>query len=197
MQTTYPCFNAGGLGATQPPVPPHLKWRVESASTNEVLVLKGIYVGVVTKTKSSRLTAHESGKTYDEVVLIRWDPYPARRSEDVESLTESSSSWPEEAQASYENTSWGSCKSAVGDIIVVVSGCRLPISLRKYEENTYLLVGCCWLIDSELEDLTGINRLDENENLVPCRDKGFSPIMFGSLMDGVDEKTELEEFYIV
>lgn len=58
-------------------------------------------------------------------------------------------------------------------------------------------MGCCWLIDSELIDLTRFNEIDASGNLVPYDDKEFSPIIFGSLMNRVDETTELEEFYII
>lgn len=91
MGSTYNCFNTGGVTVVPPLVPPYLKWRFENASNNgveeeeetgkknvkmkpevakEFLVLKGVYVGIVTKVKSSRLTTHESGKPFDNVMLI-------------------------------------------------------------------------------------------------------------------------------
>lgn len=100
----------------------------------------------------------------------------------------SSSPWPLNAEGgkdiTFENTSWGPCKSQIGDVIIVAAGCKIPLVLRPYD-NAYLFVGCCWLIDKEIRDFTKL------EN-----DPGFSPIMFGSLAGDIGNTGPIEKFVV-
>ena len=60
----------------------------------------------------------------------------------------------------------------------------MPVVLRK-EEDHYLFVRVCWLIDSQIPEP------GELENGI-----GFSPVMFGSACWEVGKSTVLEEFIL-
>ena len=204
MSSTYNCFNAGGLGVIHDlrvqvpvPIPQHLKWRFERYG--EVLVLKGVFVGVVTGTNSSRVTAteHESwDKGYDNVMLIRYSDKAELRNPDIESLRNDAKHWPGDIPVSYEDTSWGPCKTAIGDLIVAVGGCRLPIILRKYKEE-YLFVGCCFLIDKQLKHLTRSMRLTRRRlslNYLIIKMMGFRELCMGTLSMRLTQRERWRSF---
>jgi hypothetical protein len=76
------------------------------------------------------------------------------------------------------NTSWGPWGAEVGDIIIAVQGCRLPLVLKP-TGGDYLFVGCCWFINSELKRYNFI-RSEDDVSREAENDPGFSRIMFGS-----------------
>ena len=151
----------------------------EIHSDGRTLILKGIYVGRITGTLISRITAGLFLQGYDEVNLLRYDRNPAMRFEMAPP-----SPWPFDAEdrktITFENTTWGPCKSQLGDIIIVAAGCKIPLVVRPCD-NFYLFVGCCWLIDREVLDFRKVKD-----------DPGFSPIMFGSLPGDIG----IEEFRV-
>jgi hypothetical protein len=69
------------------------------------------------------------------------------------------------------NTSWGPYWIETGDIIIISAIYYIPLVLRR-DKYSYLFVGACWLIDSELRGGESIDDLIE--------DPGTSSIMRGS-----------------
>lgn len=188
FQSTYNAFDA-----FYPAPSPTDMWRWNFEE--DVLVLKGKSVGVVTEVLPlSHVTRHSSGHEYDQITLIRYDS-----SVDDCQMTNNS------LQPTYENTSWGPSKCEKGDIIIVAGGCRLPLVLRRCESgqdkdnDRYLFVGGCWLIVSQLQDLTQINQGKKEEStgeIIYPRDPGFSRIMFGSLKNDNDGLEAVERFRV-
>jgi hypothetical protein len=151
-----------------------------------IFTIRGVYVACITGTHITNLTRKWSNDPlsidFNKVTLIRYDQNPALRDSiaqpDLRSVGNGMSA------ATFENTSWGRCKSEIGDIIVVAAGCKIPLVLRKHCEK-YLFVGGCWLIDSQIQDLTKADR---------GRDKALSPVMYGSVVKEIGKTCEVEEF---
>jgi len=173
-----------------------------------ILIIKGLYVGVVAGTHATFIL--HDGDTDDKIKLIRYDRNPHIR----HNLSPSQlSPWPSpdaSTPVNLSNTSWEPWWAEVGDIIVAAAGSTVPLVLRpipvpkssvyssqNQEQGppSYLLVGGCLLIDSQLRILGLIGNLRE--------EPGFSRIMFGSAWekvlswDGAVREGVLEEFWLV
>lgn len=151
-----------------------------------IFTIRGVYVACITGTHITNLTKKWSdgplSVEFNQVTLIRYDQNPSLR----DSIRQPEA-WPTErgmSAVTFENTSWGPCKSKIGDIIVVAAGCKIPLVLRKHGDK-YLFVGGCWLIDSQIKDLTKAAR---------GRDEAFSPVMYGSIIKEIGKSCEVEEF---
>jgi hypothetical protein len=157
--------------------------------------LAGICVGVVTGTYLSLVTKDPDLKGHDRVKLIRYDRDPKLRFEPFQPST-----WPEEdreGEVTFENTSWGPCKTEIGDIVIVAASSRLPLVLRKYGKY-YLFVGCCWLIDLAIEDFTSLSKWTDVRNLTkPSTDTGFSDIMHGNAVVEIGKNRQVEKFSLL
>jgi hypothetical protein len=178
-----------------------------------ILAIKGLYIGIVTGTYVTPLL--HDGDTDDRIKLIRYDRDPRKRHTLSPSQLEP---WPAPDApkvVSLSNTSWGPWWAEVGDIIVVAAGSTVPLVLRPVlgsitstsslnltsnltsdqHQNTYLLVGGCILIDTQLHNLGLAEKLSD--------EPGFSRIMFGSswegvlTRDGMLKEGEVEEFWLV
>ncbi|PQE09516.1 Heterokaryon incompatibility protein [Rutstroemia sp. NJR-2017a BBW] len=155
----------------------------------EVLVLRGIYVGVIADTYKARITNDEDLAGFDDVKLIRHNEDPQNRHRDfVRSPlypwdTTDPDITGENPLVSHSNTSWGPIHSEIGDIIIVAVGSLVPLVLREFEDGKYLFVGACWLIEHEIQDLTKLNV-----------DPGFSRVMFGSACEGLPDDYKAEMF---
>ena len=180
MNSTYTCFNAddGFPGA------PAIKPRAETENLWN-FTIRGVYAASITGTRLTNVTKNWSddslGKDFDQLKLIRYDQNLALRD-----ATMQSEPWPANSTApaaTFENTSWGPCKAEIGDIIIVAAGCKIPLVLRKHDCH-YLFVGACWLIDSQIEDITELKK----------KDSAFSPLMYGSIIKEIGVTCEVEEF---
>jgi hypothetical protein len=175
-----------------------------------ILVIKGLFVGVVTGTHITPLL--RDGDADDRIKLIRYDRNPQKRHNLSPSQLEP---WPaSDASEAVDlsNTSWGPWWAEVGDIIVVAAGSTVPLVLRPVSNSNassqngsaspnslgqlarYLLVGSCVLIDAQLRTLGLAEKLSD--------EPGFSRIMFGSAWEkvsGTDVLNEgvLEEFWLI
>jgi hypothetical protein len=178
-----------------------------------ILVIKGLYVGVITGTHIAPLL--HDGDTDDKIKLIRYDRNPHNRHNLSPPQLEP---WPApdvSAPVNLSNTSWGPWWALVGDIVVVAAGSTVPLVLHPVAPSktssfsssptppssqeqgppAYHLVGSCMLIDSQLRTLGLAGNLSD--------EPGFSRIMFGSAWegvlsrDGVVKEGELEEFWLV
>lgn len=153
----------------------------------EILVLRGIYVGVITGTYETRMTNDEDLAGLDSVKLIRYDEYPPNRRRDFVANPphpwETTDPDTKNPLVSHSNTSWGPIHSEIGDIIIVAVGSLLPFVLREFEDGKYLFLGACWLIEREIGDITKLSV-----------DPGFSRVMFGSACEGLPEDYEAEMF---
>ncbi|PQE24876.1 heterokaryon incompatibility protein [Rutstroemia sp. NJR-2017a WRK4] len=153
----------------------------------EVLVLRGIYVGVITDIYKTRITNDEDLAGFDDVKLIRYNEDPQNRRRDFVG----SPPYPWDTTdpdiknplVSHSNTSWGPIHSEIGDIIIVAAGSLVPFVLREFEDGKYLFVGACWLIEHEIQDNTKLNV-----------DPGFSRVMFGSACEGLPDDYKAEMF---
>jgi hypothetical protein len=223
--------------------------RFQDAVDSEILVLRGIYVAVVTEVHDTRVTDVVEYVGQDTVRLIKYDQDPDSRYRNhldavpvyirilnpvfarilYAVVTWTMFSYPGFSRILYavlsrtlhpvfsrilypvysrilypaflripylqkrsmacRDTSWGPCHAAIGDIIIVAAGCKIPLVLRKAEDGKYLFVGGCWLIDSEPQmDISGkVNTREES---------GISPIMFGSACKGLPENWKVEEFHV-
>jgi hypothetical protein len=184
-----------------------VSYSTGSPSPN-ILIIRGLYVGVVTGTHVAPLL--HDGDTDDKIKLIRYDRNPQKRHNISPSRL---TPWPApdaSATVNLSNTSWGPWWAEVGDIIVVAAGSTVPSSKTstspppssaspaqnpEQSQRTYLLVGSCLLIDSQLRTLGLTGNLSD--------EPGFSRIMFGSAWegalsrDGVVREGALEEFWLV
>lgn len=124
--------------------------------THGIFTIRGIYVGSIKSTHLTNATKKWSddpaAKDWDQLKLFHYDraPYLSRNPGDTNSdcshITES-----EKPEMTFENTSWGPCTAEIGDIIVVASGSKIPLVLRKHGEGKYLFVGGCSLVDGQIE----------------------------------------------
>jgi hypothetical protein len=87
---------------------------------------------------------------------------------------------------SRSTTSWGPIHTAIGDIIVAATGCRLPLVLRPIANSRYLSDGACWLIDGGIGDAS--TKISGNP--------GFSGYMHGKAFEGLDDESQLETFAV-
>jgi hypothetical protein len=153
----------------------------------EVLVLRGIYVGVITETYKARITNDEDLAGFDDVKLIRYNEDSRNRRRDFvgNPLYPWGTTDPDikNPLVSHTNTSWGPIHSEIGDIIIVAVGSLVPFVLREFEDGKYLFVGACWLIEHEIQDYTKLSV-----------DPGFSRVMFGSACEGLPDNYEAEMF---
>jgi hypothetical protein len=172
--------------------------KVVPASVSErcgIFSIRGVVVGTITDTHAIHVTKKWSDdpaeKDFDLLKLFWYEldprlrslrgtasssaPLPVSRSEDLE----------EHLTPTIENTSWGPCMAEKKDILVVAAGCTIPLVLRRYEDK-YLFVGGCWLIDS---------KIDVRELKPQCGElKGFSRIMYGSVVEQIGEIYQAEDF---
>lgn len=161
--------------------------RFSESPDCEVLVLRGIYVGVITGTYESRITNDEDLTGLDGLKLIRYDGNPRNRQRDL--IEEPPQPWEtidpdtKKPLVSHSNTSWGPIHSEIGDIIIVAVGSLIPFVLREFEVGKYLFLGACWLIEREIQDITKLSV-----------DPGFSKVMFGSACEGLPDDYEAEMF---
>jgi hypothetical protein len=166
--------------------------------------LRDVYVGCITKTHvvkatkkwSSPLTEADGEqamnnwdsmrKDWDQVDLF-WYKLATHSCSKDDTLASNARPIPEieTSMATFENTNWGPCKADVGDIIVVAAGSKIPLVLRK-NENKFLFVGGCLLVDSQI-DVTKL-RLDCGEQ------EGFLKIMYGSVVEEIGKTCEVKEF---
>lgn len=166
-----------------------LEPRFLDAKDSEVLVLRGIYVAVITGVYESRITNDEDIQGDDYLKLIRHDENEEMRHHQFSSGPPSP--WQaEDPQTgapliSHCNTSWGPIFCEVGDIIIVAAGSRIPFVLREFEPGKYMFVGACWMIESEIQD----NSLSNEE-------PGFSRVMYGRACEGLPNDFEAELFCI-
>lgn len=155
----------------------------------EVLVLRGIYVAVITGTLEARMTQDDDLLGLDQFKLVRYDRESCNRGRDFvkdpPSLWRTHDEKSNSPLISHTNASWGPLHSEIGDIVIIAAGSRIPLVLRKFADGKYLFVGACWLIDGEIEDVT---KLEENA--------GFSSLMFGSACEGLPDDYEPELFHI-
>jgi hypothetical protein len=141
---------------------PHL-----SQDENDVtLVLRGIRVGEITEVRDAQISEYSPLEGDNVLRLLGYEASNVRYNIDADDGT----------PGTLRNASWGPCYAEVGDIIIVVPGSYMPIVVRRTTEceNDYLLVGACWLVNAELQDLGHLEK-----------DPGFSPVMFGSACVGV------------
>jgi hypothetical protein len=111
-----------------------------------ILTLRGVYVATVTHTHITELIYDIPP---DLVKLIRYD-----RELSMCGRLPGLGIWPTEAESvTVMNTSWGPWWTEVGDIIIVATLCGIPLVLRRYRDDSYVFIGCCWLIDSQVEEL--------------------------------------------
>ncbi|MCJ1243391.1 hypothetical protein MMC30_000588 [Trapelia coarctata] len=168
--------------------------EIELSTPNNwgLFTLQGVYIGAITGACISRVKKEWSPEprwaNADQVKLIRYDRNPDRRN-----ALPQEKFWPDPGEVgsrvTFEDTSWGPCKSERGDIIIVAKGSKIPLILRQFEDK-YLFVGTCWLIGSQI-DITKINVNRKSEDL-----NGFSPIMFGDIAAELGRSCEMEEFVL-
>lgn len=192
MHSTYNYFGAddnfpGGLKKVDPSTPDD--WGI--------LTLRGVYVASITSICTTSVTKEWSSdpkwKEFDRVKLIQYDRNLSVRDSPVQR-----DSWPVGengvSSVAFDNTSWGPLKAEPGDIIIVSAGSRLPLVLRRHG-GMYLFVGACWLIDHKLDDLTKLSDLNQlNSTSKAEKDPGFSPVMFGSIIEEIGKTCNVEEF---
>lgn len=173
MNTQWTNFAANrGFPAREPgKEEPHRHQPVDA----EVLALRGICVGTVTDVRDVRMTAdpHLSGD--DSVRLMAYVGAGAGGCEHRLG-----------SDASFGNTSWGPCRAAAGDIIIIAATSTIPLVLRNIiGAEGYVFVGACWLIRSELRRFS---HAEDSENPWDVKsDPGFSKVMFGSACVGATE----------
>jgi hypothetical protein len=144
------------------------------------LLLKCIYIGIVVGVRGG----YDCHNLYvpggeNTAKIFTYDGDPALRSERTTRRRELGPS------RTLRNTSWGPMRTEVGDFVVVPAGSAVPLVLRRHGD-AFLLVGGCWLIDSELQR-SDIDRDNFHE------DPGWSTIMHGSAWD----EAKVETFRIV
>ena len=181
-----------------PPVEQEPRFR--QAVDAETLVLRGLYVGVVTSTFDARFTDQAALIGRDIVRLITYDLDPTSRYKTADELElagardrcGSARGW--DRPDPVKDSSWGPVHTETGDSIIIVAGLSIPIVVRRVDrksesrsEEKYLFVGTCWLVDSRV-----------NPQIFVTRDwthgSGFSPIMFGSALRGLPSDWKPEEF---
>jgi hypothetical protein len=160
--------------------------RFRQAADDETLLLRAIYVAVVTGIHDARFTDVDSFVGKDGVRLITYDLRPESRYKEPKSFPQPS--WDRPGLVRY--TSWGPCHAEIGDFIIVVAGLKIPIVVRPTEHGKYLFVGGCLLVDSEVKFGLFFQMEYWNE------ESGFSSIMFGSACKGLPENYVAEEFCI-
>jgi len=160
--------------------------RFRQAADDETLLLRAIYVAVVTGIHDARFTDVDSFVGKDGVRLITYDLRPESRYKEPKSFSQPS--WDRPGLVRY--TSWGPCHAEIGDFIIVVAGLKIPIVVRPTEHGKYLFVGGCLLVDSEVKFGLFFQMEYWNE------ESGFSSIMFGSACKGLPENYVAEEFCI-
>jgi hypothetical protein len=160
--------------------------RLRQATDDETLLLRGIYIAVVTGIHDARITDVDSFAGKDGVRLITYDLRPESRYKETKSFPQPSWDQPDLVRC----TSWGPCHAEIGDFIIVVAGLKMPIVVRPTGHGKYLFVGGCWLIDSEIKIQLFFQMEHWND------ESGFSSIMFGSACKGLPENYVAEEFCI-
>jgi hypothetical protein len=149
---------------------PHLGQSLE----DRTLLVRGIRVGTLTEVRDVRITVDPELDGEDSVRLFSYKSAGRLHSIDNEDGTE----------GSFRNSSWGPCKAAAGDLIVVAATSTVPLVLRSAGDGGYLFVGGCWLVESEIQNIVEVSEA-----------RGFSSVMFGSACAGV-EASEVEVFAI-
>lgn len=149
--------------------------RVGFSFEEDALVLSAVYIGVVTCVSTYNLQFASRNENQQMMKLF---DYGQVQKELDESVT------PEvhtQVRNIY-NTSWGPFWVERGDITIISATCAIPIIIGR-DGDSYLLVGGCWLIDSELQGV-------EKDKLL--YDPGTSSIMRGSAWD----ETKVQTFRI-
>jgi hypothetical protein len=163
--------------------------RFRQAATDETLLLRGIYIAILTGTHDARFTDVDSFAGNDRVRLITYDPRLESRYKEPRSLPQHQLSG--DRLDLVRHTSWGPCHAEIGDFIIVVTGLKTPIVVRPKEHGKYLFIGGCWLVDSEVKIGLFFGEEFWNEE-----SSGFSSVMFGSACKGLPESYVAEEFCI-
>jgi hypothetical protein len=172
--------------------------RFRQAPDAETLVLRGLYVGVVTDTLDARFTDEPASAGRDAVRLIAYDRDPTARYKTAAELAAACDTFAWDRPDPVKDSSWGPVHAEVGDSIIIVAGLKMPIVVRRVErasgsgsesasQEKYLFVGACWLVDSRVK--AEIFRTTDW-----TRDSGFSPIMFGSATRGLPSDWRADEF---
>jgi hypothetical protein len=162
MNSAVMTFSANkGFPAVDGEQEPHLL----QPGDERILVLRCIRVGVIREIRDIRVTSdpelEEGGE--DAVRLFGYESAGRLQTIDKSDGT----------RGSFTNSNWGPYHAKVGDVIVVAATGTLPLVLRPVDGDTYLFVGGCWLVDSDIQDILELDH-----------DPGFSPIMFGSWCGG-------------
>jgi hypothetical protein len=170
--------------------------RFRQAPDAETLVLRGLYVGVVTDTLDARFTNEPASAGRDAVRLIAYDRDPTARYKAAAELAAACDTSAWDRPDPVKDSSWGPVHAAVGDYIIIVAGLTMPIVVRRVErasgsesasQEGYLFVGICWLVDSRVKA-----EVFQTEDWT--RDSGFSPVMFGSATRGLPSDWRADEF---
>jgi hypothetical protein len=166
--------------------------QFSSHPSREILILKGVYVAVVTDVYIAEFKNADQAREDEtlELKLINYNDYPAARWKSTKVDLLPSPCGERKRAPTPENTSWGPYWVEVEDIIIVAKGSSLPLVLRRTSDY-YLLVGACFLIDSQILQI----ELDQNLSFT-ADDPGFSSIMRGSVWDEVGKSRQEEHFHI-
>ncbi|EPE24201.1 heterokaryon incompatibility protein [Glarea lozoyensis ATCC 20868] len=170
-------------------------WRDQSTDKEDALkksgifTIRGVRVGRIRNVKEVHATTKwsdvETAQGWDKLRLFWYEPIRHVNGMDLEISNEAV---PEDVMksATFENTSWGPCKSEREDIIVVAAGSNIPLVLRKKDEM-FLFVGGCWLVKSQIN----LTEMLEPQNT--SQQKGFDEIMYGSIVKEI-ESCVIEKF---
>jgi hypothetical protein len=157
------------------------------------LVLRGVYiatvVGVFLTAVGDTPRKGETDENHEMVKLIKYEQNVKKRGSPLRTKP-----WPrskrQKGRITSMNTSWGSMRTEMGDIIIVARGSGVPLVLRPWQ-NFYLFVGGCLLIDKQSK--IGWDNFPTTLNADdPC----FSSIMRGSIWEGLGKTYHKEEFLI-
>jgi Heterokaryon incompatibility protein (HET) len=186
--------------------PAEMEPRFRQAADEKTLVLRGLYIGVVTDTFDALLTDKATPVEHGAVRLIAYDSSPELRFKDPKAFPPPDrSAW--DRPDPVKDSSWGPIHAEIGDWIFVVPGIRIPIITRPIRatsmstselgvselgnaENRCLFVGGCWLVESRV-------RASVFQQVDWTKGSGFSPIMFGSAVRELPPNWKPEEFVLV
>jgi len=132
-------FNKAVLSAQFKAAPP--KWpTLRFSDDGNILILKAVYVAVVTHTHLVRLDVSSSENLSNRMNQIRYDRNPSQRHK---ARKKTSQTQKQEQAVHFLSSNWGPLWAEVGDIIIVARGSRIPLMLRKIEEYYVFVGGCC------------------------------------------------------
>jgi hypothetical protein len=185
LQTQFNASRGLNLHPEQP--------KFHQVGNSMLLIVWGLYVGIITEVTETRLTDLEEYKSLDALKMFQYSRHPTDRFKhhsERSAACHASQSSPIHALL---NNSWGPCYAAVNDIIVVIAKCSMPLILRPTTDGNYLLVGGCWLVAPSPDELNPTLQVDKLVKL-KYKESGFSDIMFGSACENLPDDFELEEF---